>query len=121
MPRQEKGSAPAKARRHHELLIEGRATKPRQPSYAGPDGPRQEVRMPIRLSILGLALAAGLAAPAGAAQKTLYERLGGQEAIVAVVDDFVANLGADKRINHFFIERKSDAKHVKEKLVEQIC
>src|SRR5258706_4328096 len=32
-------------------------------------------------------------------QKSLYERLGGQPAIVAVVDDFVANVSADARIN----------------------
>jgi len=72
----------------------------------------------------GLAAAAALmvlaAMPAkAAAQKTLYERLGGQAAIVAVVDDFVANIAADKRINHFFA--KADATRVKAKLVEQIC
>lgn len=33
---------------------------------------------------------------------TLYERLGGQPAIDAVVDDFVANVAADPRINRFF-------------------
>src|SRR5450755_4642846 len=32
-------------------------------------------------------------------QKSLYERLGGQGAIVAVVDDFVGNVAADNRIN----------------------
>jgi hemoglobin len=35
-------------------------------------------------------------------QKSLYERLGGKDAIVAVVDDFVGNVAADNRINHYF-------------------
>jgi hemoglobin len=35
-------------------------------------------------------------------QKSLYERLGGQPAIVTVVDDFVGNVAKDKRINRFF-------------------
>jgi len=38
---------------------------------------------------------------------TLYERLGGQPAINAVVDDFVANVAADQRINRFFATASS--------------
>jgi hemoglobin len=53
-----------------------------------------------------------------AADKPLYERLGGHKAIVAVVDDFTANVGADARINKFFAN--SDMVRVKAKLVEQI-
>jgi hemoglobin len=37
-----------------------------------------------------------------AKEKSLYDRLGGQPAIVAVVDDFVGNVAADDRINRFF-------------------
>src|SRR5690242_15025592 len=55
------------------------------------------------------------AAPA----KPLYDRLGGQGAITAVVDDFVANVAADARINAFFIN--TDIPHLKQMLVEQIC
>lgn len=51
--------------------------------------------------------------------KTLYERLGGQPAIVAVVDDFVGNVAKDKRINGFFA--KTDIGNLKARLVEQIC
>jgi hemoglobin len=53
------------------------------------------------------------------AKKSLYERLGGQTAISAVVDDFVANVAADKRINGFFAN--ADIPHLKAKLVEQLC
>jgi len=51
--------------------------------------------------------------------KSLYERLGGQGAIVAVVDDFVGNVAADNRINKFFA--KTDIPRLKRLLVEQIC
>ena len=35
-------------------------------------------------------------------EKSLYDRLGGKPAITAVVDDFVARVAADRRINRFF-------------------
>src|ERR1700730_15366819 len=52
-------------------------------------------------------------------QKSLYDRLGGQGAITAVVDDFVGNVAADNRINKFFA--KTDIPRLKRLLVEQIC
>jgi hemoglobin len=52
-------------------------------------------------------------------QKSLYDRLGGQPAITAVVDDFVGNVAADSRINGFFA--KTDIARLKRLLVEQIC
>jgi hemoglobin len=51
--------------------------------------------------------------------QTLYERLGGKPAITAVVDDFVANVAADSRINGFFA--KTDIGRLKLLLAEQIC
>src|SRR5262245_15762127 len=53
------------------------------------------------------------------APPSLYQRLGGQQAITAVVDDFVANVAKDKRINRYF--RKTDIPHLKMALVDQIC
>ena len=52
-------------------------------------------------------------------KKSLYDRLGGQPAIVAVVDDFVGNVAADNRINGFFA--RTDIPRLKRLLVEQIC
>ena len=52
-------------------------------------------------------------------QKSLYDRLGSQPAITAVVDDFVANVAADTRINRFFA--RTDIPRLKRLLVEQIC
>ena len=50
---------------------------------------------------------------------SLYERLGGQPAITAVVDDFVANVAADTRINRRFAN--SNIPRLKQMLVDQIC
>jgi hemoglobin len=72
------------------------------------------MRAVIALTILGLAVT-----PAGAKMKSLYDRLGGKPAITAVVDDFVANVAADKRINAFFA--KADIPHLKMELVDQLC
>jgi hemoglobin len=55
----------------------------------------------------------------GGASKSLYDRLGGKDAITAVVDQFVTNVAGDARINEFF--KNADAKGLKAKLVDQIC
>ena len=61
-----------------------------------------------KLTLMSILFAIALATTAHAffikTEKSLYERLGGQKAIVAVVDDFVGNVAADKRINGFFAE-----------------
>ena len=64
------------------------------------------------------AAVADTSAPAPA-QASLYDRLGGKEAITVVIDDFVANVAADKRINARFA--KTDIPHFKQMLVEQVC
>ena len=53
------------------------------------------------------------------AARSLFDRLGGQTAITAVVDSFVARVAADARINKKFA--KSDVGRVKTMLVDQIC
>jgi hemoglobin len=59
------------------------------------------------------------AAASTAPKKSLYERLGGKPAITAVVDQFVANVAADKRINMRFMN--TDIPHLKVLLVEFVC
>jgi hemoglobin len=80
------------------------------------------------MRIVSAALVAALfaAAPASAQmmhdhmmKRSLYERLGGIDAIKAVVDDFVGNVAADKRINAFFAH--TDIDRLKRNLVDQIC
>jgi hemoglobin len=52
-------------------------------------------------------------------QRSLYQRLGGRPAIVAVVNDFVGNVARDKRISGFFAD--TDIPRLKRLLVQQIC
>ena len=77
------------------------------------------------LLAMTLVVAVSIAAFAGQAkEKPLYDRLGGTPAITAVVDEFVARVAADKRINRYFAAAASDPvrlKAFKGKLVDQIC
>ena len=57
--------------------------------------------------------------PSFAADRSLYERLGGQGAIQAVVTKFIGNVGADTRINKWFAT--ADLKKLNKLLVEQVC
>jgi hemoglobin len=50
--------------------------------------------------------------------ESLYERLGGRDAITAVVDDFVARCAADGRINGKFA--RTDIPRLKAGLVDQV-
>jgi hemoglobin len=61
----------------------------------------------------------GNTAPMQKERRSLYERLGGRPAITAVVEDFVGNVGADKRINGFFAN--TGIPRLKRLLVQQIC
>ena len=50
---------------------------------------------------------------------SLYERLGGLDAITAVVDSFVARCAGDDRINRKF--ERTDIPRIKKMLVDQVC
>jgi len=65
------------------------------------------------------ALAPAAAAQDAAAQKSLYERLGGAPAISAVIDDFAGRVLKDDRINKKFA--KSNAPRLLFHLKEQVC
>lgn len=88
----------------------------------------------ILAAVLGVAFVAGAAQPGFSGQamkgakvtkeKSLYRRLGREKAITAVVDEFVTNVAADARINHYFAAAASDPKRMaafKTNLVNQIC
>ncbi len=62
---------------------------------------------------------AGMPSQASGDSRPLYERLGGKPAIIAVVDDFVARVAADGRINGKFAN--ADIPRLKRMLVDQIC
>ena len=52
-------------------------------------------------------------------QTSIYDRLGGKDAIIKVVDDFVSNVSQDSRINKYF--KNTDISHLKSQLVNQLC
>ena len=55
----------------------------------------------------------------GTGQRSLYDRLGGLDAIKAVVGEFAARVLADERVNKKFV--KTDPARLTHYLVEQIC
>jgi hemoglobin len=50
---------------------------------------------------------------------SLFERLGGKDAITAVVDDFVGRCAGDNRINGKFA--RTDIARLKANLIDQVC
>lgn len=77
----------------------------------------------MRCGFLGGALLLSAVGCAGTetmqAQRSLYDRLGGKAAISAVVDQFVANVAGDSRINGRFAT--TDIPKLKGHLVDQVC
>ena len=69
--------------------------------------------------LLALTLAAVGCASSPVPEPTLYQRLGGREAINAVVVDSIGNVSADQRINARFAH--IDANNLSNNLVDLIC
>lgn len=77
---------------------------------------------PITLALAAAALAtacAGSRAPAPRADASLYERLGGDAGISAMVDDAIVNIATDPRINHRF--SAAGGPELKRNLVDLVC
>lgn len=78
-----------------------------------------------RLQVTQWACAIGFLALTGCAayettpSGSLYDRLGGKAAITAVIDEFVAKVAADNRINGRFAT--TDMPKLKRHLVDQVC
>jgi hemoglobin len=85
------------------------------------------VRRTVLKSVLGaallvVALAGAVRAQDGMMKKSLYDRLGGYNAIAAVVDDFVGRLLADKQFERFFAGHSTDSKkRIRQHIVDQLC
>jgi hemoglobin len=85
-------------------------------------------RMALRSLLPSFALALSLAtllsasAQEGQMKKSLYERLGGYNAVAAVVDDFVGRLVTDKQFERFFVGHSTDSKkRIRQHIVDQFC
>ena len=54
--------------------------------------------------------------------KTLYQRLGGYDAIAAVTDDFIGRMATDKQLGRFFVGHSEDSlKKIRQHVVDQLC
>lgn len=57
-----------------------------------------------------------------AQQKSLYQRLGGYNALAAVADDFIGRLAGDKMFTKFLAGLSTDSKKkLRQHLVDQLC
>ena len=74
------------------------------------------------LSAIAVTAAAQNSMSATQEKKTLYARLGGYDAIAAVVDDFVGRLVADKKLAKFFVGHSEDSlKKIRMHVINQLC
>ena len=79
-----------------------------------------------RTALMGIALSLLLMAagslPSRAQEKSLYERIGGYNALAAVVDDFVGRLVSDKQFERFFAGHSTDSKkRIRQHILDQFC
>lgn len=80
---------------------------------------------PLLALFLVMSLGAGLQPVARAQDKTeksLYERLGGYDAVAAVVDEFIKLLGEDKQLGRFVVGLSTDSKKkLRQHVLDQFC
>jgi len=79
--------------------------------------------MALRNFVLaGLAGAVLLGPIAGAQEKTLYQRLGGYDAVAAVTDDMIGRLAADPQLAKFLTGLNDDSKKkLRQHFVDFLC
>lgn len=54
--------------------------------------------------------------------KSLYQRLGGYDAIAAVTDDFIGRLATDKQLGRFFAGHSEDSlQKIRQHVIDQLC
>ncbi|HEX6903874.1 MAG TPA: group 1 truncated hemoglobin [Thermoanaerobaculia bacterium] len=78
----------------------------------------------IRMKTLAAAfvLLAWMSVPAVAHENSLYKRIGGYDAIAAVVDDFLGRLAADPQLAKFFAGHSTESlQRIRQLVVEQLC
>ena len=72
--------------------------------------------------VLSLLLTVAGSMPSRAQEKSLYERIGGYNALAAVVDDFVGRLVMDKQFDKFFTGHSTDSKkRIRQHILDQFC
>ena len=73
------------------------------------------------VAVLAFLVIAVSSASAQAKPDSLYKRLGGYDAIAAVVDNFVPRLVKDPMLAKYFVHSQSTLMHIRQLAVDQIC
>lgn len=63
-----------------------------------------------------------LSGAAMAQDKSLYQRLGGYDALAAVTDEFIGRLATDDKLKRFFVVFSTDSKmRIRQHVLDQVC
>ena len=82
----------------------------------------RSLRLTSKSSALVLLFALAVPLVAAEAPAPLYKRLGGYDAIAAVVDDFLGRLAGDAQLGRFFQGTSQDTvRKIRQHLVDQVC
>lgn len=80
---------------------------------------RYNIKLFLPAAVMFLVFAMALV---NAQQKSLYQRLGGYDALAAVTDDFILRLATDKEIGRFFVGASDNSKkRIRQLVVDQLC
>jgi hemoglobin len=86
------------------------------------------VRLRARFALAAFALCALILPLAASAQQsmpaspTLYQRLGGYDALAAVTDDFITRLATDPKLAKFFVGVSDNSKgRIRQLVLDQLC
>src|SRR5437870_2806864 len=83
----------------------------------------QKLRRAVSILALSL-LVTSIASAQGKAkgEKSLYDRIGGYNALALVVDDFIGRLVGDERFAKFFVGHSEDSqKRIRQHILDQFC
>jgi hemoglobin len=105
------------------------AMKERTSPPANPHGEKSEMKSRSILLVLvcgflaqPVVFAQGNSDAAQSQNATLYQRLGGYNALAAVTDDFIARLAGDPQLGRFFIGFSNDSKvRIRQHIVDFLC
>jgi hemoglobin len=76
----------------------------------------------MKRATLLIAMVLCFAFTASAQDKSLYQRLGGYDALAAVTDEFIVRLATDKSLGKFFVGLSTDSKtKVRQHVVDFLC
>ncbi|MBC3764326.1 group 1 truncated hemoglobin [Neptunicella marina] len=72
-----------------------------------------------RKCVIGLFATIMLGGCQNTPEQTLYQRLGGQQGVEKLVDNFINQIGHDKQIFHFFADSKIS--HFRQGFIQHLC